>query len=71
MDDIFVYFVKLPPQINEMVLPCDGGYTIYIDSRLTWEQKRKMYDHAIGHIENYDFELADVNEIEHEAHWRE
>ena len=71
MDDMFVYFVKLPPKINEIVMPCNGGYTIYIDSGLSWEKKVEVYKHAIGHIENGDFEKADVQEIEYEAHRRE
>lgn len=70
MDDVFVYFVKLPPKINEIVMPCNGGYTIYIDSCLSWEKKRKVFEHAVSHIENGDFEKADVQEIEYEAHRR-
>ena len=68
MDDIYVYFVELPPKINEIVMPCCGGYTIYIDSRLTWEKKKEMYDHALSHIKNMDFEKVDVQAIEHDAH---
>lgn len=67
-DSIFVYLVKLPPGINEAVLPCLEGYTIYIDSCLTWEGRQKAYDHAMEHIENGDFEKNDVQKIEHEAH---
>lgn len=65
MDRIFVYLVKLPKGINEAVLPCLEGYTIYIDSRLTWEGRQEAYDHAMKHIENGDFEKNDVQEIEH------
>lgn len=67
-DDIFVYHVKLPPGINEMVLPCVGGYTIYLDSDLSDEGRLKAYRHALSHIDNCDFEKHDVQKIEHEAH---
>ena len=30
MDDVFVYYVSLPPGVNEMVTPCPEGYTAYI-----------------------------------------
>lgn len=60
--------VRLPPGINEIVLPCVGGYTIYIDSSLTYEQREDAYRHALWHIEHGDFEKCDVQEIEHDAH---
>lgn len=70
-DDIFVYFIPLPDGINEIVLPCFGGYTVYIDSRLTREKQVRSYCHALNHIINNDFEKADVQEIETNAHRRE
>lgn len=71
MDNIYVYFVNLPPGINEAVLPCLEGYTIYIDSRLTWEKRQQVYNHALGHIKNGDFEKCNVQEIEYDAHRRD
>lgn len=71
MDDIYTYLIPLPPGINEIVLPCFEGYTIYIDSRLTREKQVRSYYHALGHIVNNDFEKADVQEIETNAHWRD
>ena len=68
MDDIFVYFIKLPEGVNEMVMPCFTGYTVYIDERLSDQKKLEAYNHAMWHIKNHDFEKADVQEIEHEAH---
>lgn len=70
-DDIYTYFIPLPDGINEIVLPCFGGYTVYIDSRLSRERQIRSYHHALGHIINHDFEKADVQEIETEAHRRE
>lgn len=66
---IYTYLVRLPGNdINEIVLPCMDGYTIYIDERLTREQQLKAYCHAMRHIKNADFEKTDVSKIEKEAH---
>ena len=71
MDDIYTYLIPLPDGINEVVLPCLGGYTVYIDSRLSQEKQVRSYYHALGHIINNDFEKEDVQEIETNAHRRE
>lgn len=67
MDDIYTYIVELPDGIDEVVLPCLGGYTIYLGSRLSQDKMQQAYDHAVYHIENHDFEKSDVQEIEAEA----
>lgn len=67
MNDIFVYLVKLPEGIDEVVLPCFDGYTIYIDPSLSHSEQLKAYKHALSHIENNDFEKTDVQQIEYEA----
>ena len=66
-DDVFIYFVKLPDGIDGVTLPCFGGYTIYIDERLTDHGRLKAYEHEMKHIKNRDFEKADVQEIEYYA----
>ena len=71
MDDIYTYLIPLPDGINEVVLPCLGGYTVYIDSRLSQEKQVRSYQHALGHIVNQDFEKTDVQEIETNAHGRD
>ena len=70
-DDLNIYVVDLPDGINEMVTPCLGGYTIYIDDKLSPEGKRRAYSHALYHIVNHDFEKSDVNDIEVNAHGKE
>ena len=67
MDNVFVYFVPLPEGIDEAVLPCFDGYTIYIDSRQSRSGMERAYKHALEHIEYNDFEKFDVTEIETEA----
>jgi len=66
--DIFVYTVRLPEKVHEMVCECNGGYTIYIDSALSHEEQVECYYHALKHIYNNDFERHDVQEIELRAH---
>ena len=70
MDSIFTYFVKLPDGIDEVVMPCLDGYTVYIDVNLSEQQQIKAYAHALHHIRNNDFERPDVQSIESEAHSR-
>lgn len=42
--------------VNEVVVENeDGGYTVFIDDRLSDEGKRNAYRHALRHIEADDF----------------
>ena len=68
MDDVFVYLAELPTTINEAVTPCLDGYTIYINNNLSKDKQLKAYQHALWHIYNNDFEKADVQQIEADAH---
>lgn len=70
MDDVYVYLEPLPDGIKEMIMPCLGGYTIYLDPRQSYESMRDSYKHALSHIEQNDFEKEDVQEIETKAHMR-
>ena len=66
MDDVYTYYLELPEGIDEVVMPCLGGYTVYIDPRLSTTQQEEAYKHAMAHIVNNDFEKYDVAEIENE-----
>ena len=70
MDDLFIYLVKMPPGIPEAVLPCDGGYTIYLDERLSGDELIREYHHALEHIKNGDCwnETMTASEKEMRAH---
>lgn len=68
MGDLHIYRVKLPYGINEMIMPDDDGYTIYIDSELDENDAKKSLCHALNHIKFNDFEKNIVNEIEFENH---
>ena len=67
MDDIFVYYHEFPDGINEAVMTCSGGYTVYIDPRQSNEGIINSYKHALKHIYGVGFEHMDVQEIESKA----
>lgn len=67
-NEYHIYFVELPDGFNEVILPCEDGYTIYLDSRLSEAGIRRSYDHAMEHIRNADFTKSDVQNIENKAH---
>ena len=68
MDDLFIYMIELPNGVNEFVTPCIGGYTVYINENLTYEDRIKAFQHALYHIEHNDFDKTDVQSIESDAH---
>lgn len=68
---IYTYLIELPDGVNEAILACADGYTIYIDVRLDEEQRKKAFVHALQHIENNDFYKNDVQQIESQAHRKE
>ena len=46
----------------------DGTYDIFINENISEEEKKKAYAHELKHIENGDFDMFDVQEIEMLAH---
>lgn len=68
VDDIYVYLVDLPLTVPEMVAPCSGGYTIYLNARLAYTDRVKAYLHALEHVARHDWEKEDVQDIELDAH---
>ena len=68
IDGVYVYCVDLPDGVNEMVTPCEDGYTVYIDAKQTREGMRESYDHAMKHIRERDHDKnITADEIEAEA----
>lgn len=67
--DVNVIIMDLPLPSKETVVPNeDGSYTIFINAKLSDEQRLKSYEHAIKHIEENDFSKTDVQTIEYVAH---
>lgn len=46
----------------------DDSYSVFINSRLSYEQRMKAYAHELKHIENGDFDMFDVQKIEFVSH---
>ena len=46
----------------------DGSYTIFVNNNLCESKRMRAIHHAIKHIRGRDFEKADVQEIETDAH---
>lgn len=67
--DVNIIFRDFPNYGKEMVvLNEDGSYTVFINTRLNYEQQMKAYLHAMKHITGDDFQKYNVQEIECSAH---
>ena len=69
-NDIFVRYLDMDVNVSEHVIQNpDGSYTIFLNSRLSWERLQEAYEHAVSHIKNCDFEKTDAQKIEYDAHF--
>ncbi len=65
MRDVNVVLEDFPTKTAETVTEnADGTYTIFINSRLSYERQLIAYEHAMKHIEKDDFLKYDVQTIE-------
>lgn len=46
----------------------DDSFSVFINSRLSYEQRLKVYAHELKHIKNGDFDMFNIQEIELVAH---
>jgi len=63
-----VRLMDLPPRIKGFVTMRGGEPVIVLNARLNHEQNLKTFLHEMKHIERGDFEKADVDQIERDAH---
>lgn len=65
----FVRLIDLPPAVRGVVRPNDdGSYTIYINSVLSVETRRKVLTHELKHIKKDHLYTDDlIRKIEAEA----
>ena len=69
MIDCQTFLMPLPGKTNEAVVANeDGSYTIFIEEALSPEHQKKAFLHALRHLTDHDFEKADVQDIEADAH---
>lgn len=68
--DVNVVVMDFPnTKTKELVMENeDGTYTIFINSRLSYDGQLEAYKHAMKHINEDDFQKTDVQNIEAEAH---
>lgn len=67
--DYQIILTQLPGKTREAVAANeDGSYTIFVEDTLSPEYKRKAVLHALAHIQDNDFNNADVQEIESSTH---
>lgn len=64
--EIHIYYVDMPYSVTSNVVENpDGSFTIYINSRLSYEMQLTGYLHEIDHIYRNDFDYHDdIHEIE-------
>lgn len=56
MIDYYVRLVELPRRVEGVTVPNnDGSFSVYINSLLTDEQRQKVLDHELEHIEREHF----------------
>ena len=67
--DVNVREINLPTTISAYVASNpDATYTIFLNSRLTWERRMQAYQHEMEHIRNGDYERSSADLIEFRAH---
>lgn len=67
--DANVIYADMPTAIKAYTVSCpDDTYTIVLNSRHSYEQLRKSYDHELMHIENGDFEKENADAVESTSH---
>ena len=70
--DVYIYYVDMPYSISSNVVDNgDGSYTLYLNSRLSYEKNLEGYLHEMKHINNNDFNsFEDIQKIEFRTHKR-
>lgn len=69
-ENVNVKLLDMDVMIREQVIRnSDGSYTIFLNSRITWEAQMLAYRHALGHIINGDFEKESADHIEFVSHY--
>lgn len=69
MEDINIQIMNMDTKIPEhLIKNDDDSYTIFLNARLSYENRIKSYHHALEHIKNNDFSRENVQEIESRTH---
>ena len=65
LDDLYI---RIIPDLKEMIAPCENGYSVYIKEELPEEKKMEALYHAYMHKQGNDFSKPDIQSIESNAH---
>ena len=65
-EEIYIYYIDMPHSVTSNIVENpDGSFTIYINSRLSYEMQLNGYLHELDHISRNDFDCHDdIHEIE-------
>lgn len=64
-ETIGVYFIDMASRVEEqIILNEDGSFSIFLNSRLSWERQMEAYQHALQHIMRDDFSKRCADDIE-------
>lgn len=67
--DVHIYYIDMPCSVTSNIVENnDGSYTIYINSRLSYERQLEGYLHELRHLDNNHFEeWLDIQNVEMEV----
>ena len=71
MDDYMVIYKNLPYKVHAFTIynAADNYYTIVLNSRISYNNAQKAFQHELYHINQNDFYCnKDINKIEFETH---
>lgn len=69
LDDLYIRIIP-NLKVNEMIAPCENGYSVYIKEELPEEKKIEALYHAYMHKISNDFDKCDIQDIEAKAHYK-
>lgn len=69
MEDIIVRIINLPLLVKGVTIPSnDGIFNIYINALYSHDAQKKILEHELKHIKNFDFDnYEDIKFIEKRA----
>ena len=69
-DEVHVVLLNLPTDMRGfLVADVEGGHTVVLNARLSWEMNRKTYIHGLRHIQGGDlYADEDADDLEEKRH---
>lgn len=69
-DEVHVVLLNLPTDMRGfLVADVEGGHTVVLNARLSWEMNRKTYIHELRHIQGGDlYADEDADDLEEKRH---